>query len=242
MTPPIHLWSLSAPIEKLMGGHRNTAFRTTGLKQDFVFKTTRRSVAAIEWLGAVHDLAQEAGLVVPKPMPSQRGNLVEHGWTCEVFLAGKAFSPSDMHLLRPHIEAFHARTKGTPQRPGFLCAHELLTKNKGGDVDFGTMPEDITRICRLAWSGISLEDRAVIHGDLNPSNLVHCRNGKIGLLDWDECRVDTPDFDIGQISPEPDMPVELALLAWEVACSWQAEPEYARECAASLLRRANGLI
>lgn len=240
--PPIHLWSLSTPIEKLMGGHRNTAFRTTGLRQNFVFKTTRRSVAAIDWLGEVHDLAQKAGILVPKLLQSTRGNLVENGWTCEPFLAGRAFIATDMHLLRPHIEKFHQLTKNTVQRPGFLCAKELLIKNKGGDVDFSAMPEDITRICRLAWSGIALEKRAVIHGDLNPANLILGRDRKIGVLDWDECRVDTPDFDIGQIMPKPDIRLRLALNAWEVACSWRLEPEYARECAARLLQRADGLL
>ena len=59
--PPIEHWGVAAELRPLKGGHRNLAFRTVGLRQDLVFKFTRRSGDAMDWLLNVHDLARRAG-------------------------------------------------------------------------------------------------------------------------------------------------------------------------------------
>ena len=75
--PPIHLWGVTAKLHPLPGGHRNTAFRTVGLRRDLVFKSTRRAPEALGWLGQVQALARQTGLHVPTPVPSRAGNLLE---------------------------------------------------------------------------------------------------------------------------------------------------------------------
>ncbi len=228
--PPIHLWGVTAKLHPLPGGHRNTAFRTVGLRRDLVFKSTRRAPEALGWLGQVQALARQTGLHVPTPVPSRAGNLLEAGWTCETFLSGSPLRPEDMPLLLPQISAFHDLAAALPQRPGFLSSAGLLDQARGGDVDLDAMPADLARTCRAAWHAVSAGRQTVIHGDLNPSNLLRCADGRIALLDWDECRRDLALFDLGQLRP-PDADERRALLAWEIACSWRIEPAHARTLA-----------
>ncbi len=235
-TPPLHLWNISAPLSPLLGGHRNVAFRTTGRAQDLVFKSTRRSEAAICWLRPVHRLAENAGFHVPKLIPSRNDTLIEAGWTCETFLAGRAFERKDMPRVLPMIEALHSLGVGHAQRPGFLSSCALVTQGKGGDVDLSALPAPLARICKQAWAALAPAPSTIIHADLTPSNLIQYETGEIGLVDWDECRVDLPVFDTGYLAPPRSAQVALALKVWEMACSWQIEPAYARGLVADVYR------
>ncbi|MDD8022510.1 MAG: aminoglycoside phosphotransferase family protein [Paracoccaceae bacterium] len=231
--PPIHCWGVSAELRPLLGGHRNLAFRTVGLPHDLVFKSTRRSREAIAWLSTVHALAQQSGFVVPTLLKSTGGQYLVDGWTCEAFIHGRAFLPSDIPSIRREISRFHRLTENVPQRPGFLSARDLLTATKGGDVDLDKMPADLVETCRRAWHKLGNGRHAVVHGDLTPGNLVRCADGRAALLDWDECRRDHPQFDIGCLGPACAT-VQQALWAWETACSWEIEPVHALQVAARL--------
>lgn len=231
--PPINLWGIDAKLHRLEGGHRNTAFRTRGCGQDFVFKSTRRSPEAMMWLLSVHDLARQSGFIVPQLIESENGHLVENGWTCEPFIHGDPVSIGDLAAIEPQISMFHELSTGVPQRPGFLSSLALLEAMAGGDVDFGAMPPKLVALCRDAWSSVSSGKISIVHGDLNPANLLRCESGRITLLDWDECRQDLIIFDIGQLS-NVDATTKRALLAWEVACSWVIEPDHALKAAQHL--------
>jgi Ser/Thr protein kinase RdoA (MazF antagonist) len=231
--PPIGLWGVEAPLAPLAGGHRNRAFRTAGLERDVVFKTTRRLPEAIEWLAPVFGIAEGSGFAVPWAIKSRTGRYVEHGWTCEIFIQGRAFRDAEMRHVRAPMLRFHAATKAVAQRPGFLAAGDFIHCDVGGDVDLRGMPADIVAACRAAWSRIAERPVCAVHGDLNPGNLLWTADGKIALLDWDECRVDAALFDGAAIGWDRDEE-RLAVLAWEVACSWHLEPAYARHLAAKL--------
>lgn len=75
MRPPIENWGVDAELVPLVGGHRNLAFVTSGVGsgQEFVFKSTRRSEAALRWLSAVQNIAEDVGFVVPKLIDSRNG-------------------------------------------------------------------------------------------------------------------------------------------------------------------------
>lgn len=231
--PPIGLWGVDAPLEPLAGGHRNLAFRTTGLARDLVFKSTRRSAEALVWLAPVHALARDAGFTVPGLIPSRNRALAEQGWTCEPFLKGQPFSAADLPALALRIRSFHRATAALPQRPGFLSSHDLLTQDRGGDVDLSLMPPILALACRAAWSGLR-GDETVIHADLSSGNILHGADGLPILLDWDESRRDLAAFDLAQVAPPSDT-IHRATLAWEVACSWQVEPDHARALARRLV-------
>ncbi len=164
--PPLQLWQITAPLLPLLGGHRNKAFRTVGLAHNLVFKTTRRSEAALRWLEPVHNCAELSGFCVPRLMPSLDGNLSEAGWTCESLLVGRALKSDEMPLIAPFVKEFHFRLTGHPQRPGFLSAAALTKHGKGGDVNLAALPPRLAGICRQVWAG--LPPTTVIHGDLTP--------------------------------------------------------------------------
>ena len=231
--PPIERWKVAADPEPLPGGHRNLAYRTVGLDREVVFKSTRRTLDAIKWLNLVHAAARQSGVIVPDLIESAGGRLVEDGWTCETLIRGRPFSSGEMPDVLPLITRFHEVTASLPQRPGFLSSQYLLTASAGGDVDLSAMPDDLVARCRTAWWAVSDRPEAVIHGDLNPTNVIRCPDGRIGLIDWDECRRDLTLFDLGPLRDGDDRE-RRARLAWEAACSWVIEPDYAREVASRL--------
>jgi hypothetical protein len=231
--PPIDRWNVEADLTALCGGHRNIAFRTVGLQQELVFKSTRRSQDAVEWLVPVHDLAETCGFAVPRHIKSVGGMIVESGWTCEVLIEGSPFGVADLPSINDNISYFHRLAAEIAQRPGFLSSQDLLKLNAGGDIDLASMPLNIVLKCREAWAHLPVGHSTVVHGDLNPSNLLRCADGRPALLDWDECRRDLPLFDIGQIQLLGHAE-QSAIIAWEVACSWRLEPAYAKQAANQL--------
>ncbi|SFI88483.1 phosphotransferase enzyme family protein [Celeribacter neptunius] len=240
--PPIHLWGIDAPLEPLSGGHRNAVFRTSELSRDLVFKSTRRDEAQIRWLSPVLGAAQAAGLSVAAPIPALDGRYVAEGWTCEPLIEGRPFQPDELPQIAERIDAFHAATTSLPQRPGFAAAHDLLAMDSGGDVTLSALPVELAQLCRKAWQGLAGSDgpdspNGVIHGDLTAGNLIHSETGP-ALLDWDEARVDHRAFDLIRTHPaDATAAQKTAALAWEVACSWEIEPEHARIVARVLERR-----
>lgn len=230
-TPPLTLWNIDAAVEPLAGGHRNMVFRTSGLEQNFVLKTTRRGEDALRWLSPVWDAAEHAGFVVPRMMFSKNGLLADHGWTCEPYLQGAHMPETEMKRLTPMIQHMHLACTALPQRPGFLAVAGLLTKDQGGDVDLSAMPSDLVKACRTHWINFADLPQTALHGDLNPGNVLKLENRQIALLDWDEARKDAPIFDLG---PLGDTAHKKARLAWEIACSWQVEPEHAKHLASYL--------
>ena len=177
--PPIELWSVSADLVPLAGGHRNVAFRTVGLRQDLVFKSTSRMPTAIEWLLPVLDFARKSGFVIPPIVRSCRGNLVECGWTCEEFVEGRPLSTEETRCIRENIERFHSLAAAVPNRPGQASSQDLLELTAGDDIELDKMPSSLAEACRTAWSGLVGYPPTIVHGDLNAANMLWCPDGKI---------------------------------------------------------------
>lgn len=233
-TPPLEAWGLCSDLQPLNGGCRNDVFRTVGLTEDVVFKSTRRSTDAIQWLLPVQDLARRSGFVVPNLQRSLNGRWIECGWTCETLVSGRAVQPDELPGIAPLINKFHTQTRHIQQRPTFLASYDLIASTRGGDVDLSLMPSNLVRSCREAWRDISGLSRSVVHGDLNTGNLLRTDRGEIAVLDWDESRFDVSIFDTGAVSALASQEIRLAMLAWETACSWTLEPQYAKACAEKL--------
>lgn len=230
------LWGITAPLERLRGGHRNAAWRTRGQGPDLVIKSTRRSEAALVWLGGMMEAAEAAGFAVPRLIPSRQGRLLEEGWTCEPFIDGRPLAPADLASIAGRIADMHRLTPAMPQRPGFVGAVELAGgADAGGDVDLRAMPSPLAEACRAAWGALQGLPRAGIHGDLGPGNLLWGPEDRPVLLDWDEARVDALPFDTGPCGTDLPPPLHRALLAWEIACCWQLEPERAAGLAAGFM-------
>jgi Ser/Thr protein kinase RdoA (MazF antagonist) len=92
-------------------------------------------------------------------------------------------------------------------------------------------PRTVER-CRDAWRTLATEAQSAIHGD--PRGNVLITNDGVAFIDWDEARIDASILDLADL-PFSDAvePGRLALArraasAWEAACGWTKEPEYAR--------------
>ena len=223
MIPPLAAWGVSGAPVALRGGHRKSVLRVG----DFVFKTTRRSEAALRWLEPVQDAAHAAGLTCPRLIPSASGALLVDGWTCEPYLPGAPTNPAP---ISDRIARFHDLTGHLPQRPGFASARDLVTSSASADIDLTQMPAPLAQTLRTAWSRLDDADHVIVHADLNPANIHTDVEGRIILLDWDEARRDHPGFD----AETPDTTLAQAKLAWEIACCWEVEPERARTLAETL--------
>lgn len=231
--PPLAAWGIEAALEPLPGGHRNRVLRTRGLAIERVFKTTRRSAEALAWLAPVQAAAAAAGFRVPALIASQTGAPSVAGWTCEPFIAGRAFAAGDLHRIAPQLAALHAATRALPQRPSFQAAADFATVTRGGDIDLDLMPAPVAQLCREAWGALAGQPRAAVHGDICAGNLLWADDGIPVLLDWDEARRDATLFDLGLLGPVSPA-VARALAAWEVAQCWQIEPARARALARRL--------
>jgi Ser/Thr protein kinase RdoA (MazF antagonist) len=178
---------------------------------------------------------------VPEPLQTADGARRVGGLTVSSGLDGVApSSGNDWDLVVAELGRLHRVTLGWPQRPGSVSAGDLLELDAGGDIDLATMPADAVRACRRAWAAIPEGERLpVVHGDPSASNLRICE-GRVGMLDWDESRVDHPWFDLADVPTHPLGRVEgerasQAAHAWEAAAGWNIEPDYAR-CRLAQLR------
>lgn len=218
----------------LPGGARNTVLRGTGPGSGYVFKRTRRTEAQLRWLRHVRRAADLAGLQVSLPLETVFGWLAHRGWIAERFVEGHAAMAADMAALAPQVARFHAAATGTPQRPGFATAHDLVRAETGGDIDLAAMPPTLRDLCRTAWARLPEGGTTLIHADLSPANVILSGDGTPVLLDWDEARADLPVFDrlaLGDIGNDID---RAAALAFEIAVCWCIEPERARSLARDL--------
>ncbi|MCZ4273523.1 phosphotransferase enzyme family protein [Maritalea porphyrae] len=232
----LNLWGDFELVGRLAGGHRNCAYQVRGAGGNFVLKSTRREETAIDWLLAVHQVAQEQGIVVPSLQHGKNGCLVQEGWTLEAFIEGKYPEKLPIDWLQAVMPKFHDATCNFSQRPGFASSLDLLRIETGGDVDLNKMPNELVDALRKAWRDASSSPQAVVHGDINVSNLVEVQNGGFALLDWDETRVDFSFYDEMQFAAaQHNDAAEQAAKAYEIACSWLVEPKYARRLALSFL-------
>lgn len=147
------------------------------------------------------------------------------------YIPGEALDDKDDPRLLKALEALHIATTGWPQRPGSRGAHDLLTCDRGGDIDLSSMPMQLVDRIRAAWSGLQMgSNHCVVHGDAGPGNAVLTRDGRCVLIDFDEARVDHPIFDTGATPA-----ARRAQLAWEIATCWHAEPHYAQSLVPSFM-------
>lgn len=227
----LQAWGRLKVLGQLSGGHRNACFKVAQNDRLFVAKTTRRSNAALAWLGPVQEFAQMAGFRVPRLIRSKGGNLSENGWTLEPFLQGHPAQQSETLQFTSLLRRFHQLGKNHIQRPTFVSAKDLLIQTVSGDVDLEDMPKEIVKKCRDAWGKLSDATPCTIHADFGAENILVMDGQAPALIDWDECRVDTPVFDF---DADKGSEISKARLAWEIACCWEIEPRRARYLASLL--------
>lgn len=217
-------------------------------------KVSPREAASLDWeLGLLLALS-EAGIGVPAPLATADGR-----WRVgSVFIS--SFLPGERPRTATHwreaaavVARAHEVTRGWPQRPGSTSAAQLMTATRGADVDLAAMPPEAVALVRACWAPLLTQSAAlrrgescVVHGDLGAGAFL-VDGDAVGIIDWDEARVDVPAFDLADLAragDAVDVPAGRerrmladAALAWEVATCWVVEPPYARRRLSELLQR-----
>jgi Ser/Thr protein kinase RdoA (MazF antagonist) len=221
-------WGAPPVVERLTGGHRNEVWR---VGDDWVARRSRRSTASLEWELTLLDHLSHNGFTVPTVIPTNDGRRQVNGIVVQRWLPGHEPAGDEWSRVAEELQRLHALMTGWPPRPDFPGARELT--DRGGDVDLTAMPAQVVAACRAAWQKLA-GPSTVIHGDPCAAN-IRVDGDRVGLLDWDEARVDHPWLDLADI-PGSTLPAEAkaAVDAWEAANAWLQEPDYARRRLAHL--------
>jgi Ser/Thr protein kinase RdoA (MazF antagonist) len=223
----------------LGGGNRNTVLEVRRGDERLVARESRRSPASLEWEIGLLDHLGRQGMRVPQFVPALNGRRHIGSWAMQSWLDGDLPRPDDWPAVAAELSRLHQLTTGWPQRPGFASTRELLSADRGGDVDLAAMPAAAVRECCRSWAQLAGRPEAAVHGDPGPAN-IRITSAGVGLLDWDEARVDYTDLDLAELPltvlpPEHLARAQAAATAWEAANGWLVEPAYARQQLALLL-------
>jgi Ser/Thr protein kinase RdoA (MazF antagonist) len=234
----LRAWPGLAVVGPVAGGHRSEVVEVRGDGR-LVARRSRRSPEALAWELDLLELLADAGFTVPRTVPAADGRRTVDGVVVQTWLSGRPPVGDDWRLVERELRRLHGIT--WPQRPGFASVRDLLTAERGGDVDLTAMPPDDVARCRAGWRALPEAPGVLVHGDPCAAN-IRIDGGRVGLLDWDETRVDHPHLDLaevpGALTGERLRVATAAIDAWEAANGWLVEPGYARGRLARLTARA----
>lgn len=225
-----------AEVEVEVSGLRNRVWRVRLRGETCIARQNGRDASALDWELDLLQALDRHGFTVPLPIPTVSGQRRIGGLVVFTFLQGREpEGRRDSQLVGDELRRLHDLLAGRPQRPGFCTSHELLGTDIGGDVDMSLLTPEDAELCRNAWRQLPHRAATVIHGDPSPTN-IRIDGDTVGLLDWDEARVDTPLLDLGALpnaesaglTDDEFERARRASVAWEVAVCWQLEDDYAR--------------
>ena len=236
-------WGPDVRLGERLDGNRNDVRLVHVGSNRYAARLSARPAAALVWELDLLDHLRGAGMVVPGYLLALDGRRAVQGLVLFEWLDGDPpVSEEDWLRVAGTLRQLHALTRDWPQRPGFRSTQALLVDEVGGDVRLDLMPPDAVAVCRAAWRELADEPQAVIHSDPGAGNIRISSRG-VGLIDWDEARVDAQILDLASlplttldgVEPHRLQRARRVLDAWEAANGWVPEPEYARRRLARLL-------
>lgn len=235
----ISAWPGLALVEQIDEGNRNTVWKGDLAGQAVSVRQSRRSPESLQWEVELLRYLLSQHFRVPVPLPTARGEMHRNGIVVQQWLPGVApESPTDWALVAQELARLHAATHDYPQRPGCCAVTELETHRRSVDADLDAMPESDQQRLIDVFATVTDVPQAVVHGDVHSSN-IRIDDGIVGLLDWDETRVDVIWHDLSNLgttvlAPDQDRTAKRVSNAWEAVNGWICEPAYARRRLAAL--------
>ena len=222
-------------VEPITEGNRNEVWRGDIAGRAVAVRQSRRSPASLAWELALIDHLDQMGFWVPSVIPSGDGAQSVSGVVVQRWIGGREpTSDEDWAAVAAELKRLHLATRSYPQRPDCCPVAELAQARRSVDADLDAMPAELVRVVTGIYAEFARVATSVIHGDPNASNLRITTDGNVGLLDWDESRVDVACHDLSNLGivvlAESDQRrAERLSHAWEATNPWLVEPEYARD-------------
>lgn len=216
-------------IEPLTGGIANQVWSVRVNGQLAVGRLGVRSDADLTWETELLRHLDREGLTVPVPVPTRDGRMFADGLVVMTYLEGRPpETAADWRRVADTLRHLHRVTQDWPQRPGWRSSTDLLRHETGTKIDLKAMPAEAVERCRTAWTRLVGRQTCVVHGDPNPGN-IRMTADQVGMIDWDEARVDVPDLDLALPHNAAGLDVDAqdiaaqASAAWEAAVCWDDE-------------------
>lgn len=228
-------WSGLQLLEPVQEGNRNEVWRARLGGADVAVRKSRRSEPSLVWELDLLDDLERAGFSVPTSIRCDDGRRFADGVVVQVWLDGRPpSSDADWRAVADDLQRLHANTGGYRQRPGRVTGRELADARRSVDADLDAVPAGVAGLVAEVFGRFGDVPTAVVHGDPGPSNIRIAADGRVGLLDWDEARVDLTWHDLSNLGiqilddREHRRAQDLSN-AWEAVNAWTAEPDYAMD-------------
>jgi len=234
-------WDRLVIEQPIAGGHRNQVFRGSCAGRPVSIRQSRRSPESLRWEVELIDYLAASHLWVPEVVPTIDGAPSAGDWIVQEWLDGEE-PTSDTHwrAVARTLETVHELTADYPQRPDCCTVGELGARRRSADADLDLIPGDVEAVLLATFESLPDVPVAVVHGDPHAPNIRIGADGRVGLLDFDESRVDLVWHDFSNLGVQVLADADHARAqrlshAWEAANGWVVEPEYARSRLAQLL-------
>lgn len=232
--PDLAPWPGLAVVGAASGGARTSVWRARLDGRLVVVRRSRRSIDSLDWeLDLLEHLAANE-FVVPRVVPTEDGRRQVAGVVVQEWLDGRQpSSEADWIAVADELRRLHSLTADHRQRPGCCRVFELGPVRRSVDADLDRLPAAVLDRLLPIFAAVDQVGVAVVHGDPGPGNVRIDTRGRVGLLDWDESRVDVVWHDLSNLGvvvlPAEDHARATRLShAWEAINGWVVEPAYAR--------------
>ena len=163
-------------------------------------RRSRRDDLSLKWELDLIDHLGAAGFKVPTVIESNDGHRHVDQTVVQHWLHGRApASDHDWHLVAAELQRLHQATTTYPQRPGSCAVSQLTRSSVSGDADMSALPEDVANDVLGVFATVAKMSTSVIHGDPMAGNIRIDDSDVVGLLDFDESRVDVAWHDLSNL-------------------------------------------
>lgn len=228
-------------LERLTSGLLNDVWRVQVGGQLAVARLNTRSGADLAWETRLLQHLDRNGMTVPVPIPTTDGRLFVEGLVVMRCLAGgPPETEGDWRRVADTLQELHRLAQDWPQRPGWRSSIDLLQADRGTRIDLTAMPPEGVARCRAAWARLAGRPTCVVHGDVNPRNILMTAH-QVALIDWDESHVDVPDLDLDLPHNAADLDADARDIAEQASAAWQAAVCWKDEYAVMRLARVRAI-
>lgn len=219
---------------QIVEGNRNEVWRGTIDGAPVAVRQSRRDTRSLDWELDLIDYLASCGFTVPTAINSDDGRRHIDGVVVQQWLPGKPpVSKSDWQLVADTLQRLHRITANYRQRPGCAAVAALTPTTVSADADMSALPVDVADDVLSIFATVAEMPLSVVHGDPMAGNIRINDGGDVGLLDFDESRVDVAWHDLSNLGIQilddtSHAQAERLSDAWEAVNGWIVEPDYAR--------------